>query len=148
MIGPLDLYQRCLRQRGANRLDQIPVGQFIPAPLQEQHGHFYFFQMLGPVDGRLSRGMQRKAIEDDPFHGRIGMRSEILRGHPPAKGFARCIQRQGSMGITGVMDRCGDRLMRYGRSVGPPLFILFKRKIEPQGGHAGSRQGSRQLDHK
>src|SRR5579859_6463523 len=145
---PHPWFRRVGIQLFANRLQQFQVRQLVPRPLQKQHRHTYFRQMLGPLRSRRLRRMQRKSKKHDPSHSLDLPFGRRLRSHPPSHRFSTRQQRQFRSNFPRCSHRRRHRRRQHRRLVRhfPPLLHI--RKLIPQRRHSYPRQFARQCAHK
>lgn len=91
MIGVRKELQSCARtELFDDRLQEAQLGEFVPVPLQEQHGNFDVEQMLRAFVRRPAGWMKRKSEKDQATNPWQWGFSLCLGRHPPTEGFTSC----------------------------------------------------------
>ncbi len=86
MVGELGkVERRALAQRLHNRLQEIKVRKLVIRALQEEHRGFDLLEVIGAIDARLARRVQREGEEDQAFHLWQRIERLRLRCHPRAE---------------------------------------------------------------
>jgi hypothetical protein len=115
--------------------------------LDEQHGNLDSLQVLGAIDRRFSRRVQRKPEKYEPlnvFQETFGLG---LRGHSSAKGFASSEQRQVRHLIASDLERGSHGCAAQRRRVRPLATPLHIGELVSQARHLEGGETRRDVGH-
>ena len=92
VIRTFQEYQFGVGKFTAYTFNEIGLGKRILCSREKQQRYRYLHKVIRPVDGRRTRGMKWKAVEDYSPKRVQGLRGLHLRCHSPAERTASTIQ--------------------------------------------------------